>query len=299
MQQLSRELLVGTFDLHTHGYPEIHRGLGMAHDDFEQAEYAKSRGMAGYLLKSHIWPTMDRVYHIRQRVTDIKVVPSIVLNSLIGGISPGVLEAAVLQGAEAAFFPTWTSANDLERKGFSRTIRKELPSLEPFMKEGLSVFGPGGELTQNARDVLRVANDAEIVLSTGHLSGQECVALAREADRIGFRRLVFTHPDSRSVAASDEEISEAAKCGAFIEWTLHGMMPKSQRTKPQTVVEWIEKLGAKSCVLTTDVFGPSGLPEPDQLQMYLGLLAELGVSVEDIKQMSQTNPLALINGGNK
>ncbi len=294
MQQLSRDLLVGAFDLHTHGYPEIHRGLGMALDDFEQAEYAKSRGMAGYVLKSHIWPTMDRVYHIRQRVGDLEIVSCIVLNSIIGGIQPGVLEAAILQGAESVCFPTWSSANDLSNSGFSRTIRKELPSLEPFMKEGLSVIDAFGELTQAARDVLRVAKEAKILVSTGHLSGRESVLLAQEADRIGFRQLVITHPDSNSVRASDEEILESAKCGAFIEWTLHGTMPKSQRTKPQKIVEWIERLGAGSCVLTTDVFGRSSLPEPDELQLYLGILLELGVSVEDIKTMSQANPLALV-----
>ncbi len=298
MQQMSRELLVGAFDLHTHGFPEINLGLGMALDDFEQAEYAKSRGMAGYVLKSHIWPTMDRVYHIRQRVDGIHVVPSIVLNSIIGGIQPGVLEAAILQGCEAVFFPTWTSANDLKSGGFSRIIRRELPSLEVFMKEGLSVLGETGDLTANARDVLRVAKEAEILVSTGHLSGKEIVALAQEADRIGFTRLVITHPDSNSVGARDEEIIEAARCGAFIEWTLHGTMPKSQRIKPQKIVEWIQRLGPQSCVLTTDVFGPASLPEPDELQMYFGILLDLGVSAEEIKLMSHANPISLVGGGN-
>ena len=295
MEQLSKELLVGSFDLHTHGFPEIHLGLGMALDDLEQAQYAKEKGMAGYLLKSHIWPTMDRVYHIRQHVNGIRVVPSIVMNSIVGGIDPGVLEAAILQGCEAAFFPTWTSANDLANNGFSRTVRKELPSLERFMKHGLSVLDVTGSLTAEARDVLKVARDAEIVISTGHLSGEECVALAREADRIDFRRLVMTHPDSRSVGASDEQIMEAARCGAYIEWTLHGMLPKSQRITPKKVVEWIDKIGPARCVLTTDVFGPSGLPEPDQMQMYLGLLHEFGVSVEDIRLMAHFNPLALVS----
>lgn len=296
MEQLSKDLLVGTFDLHTHGFPELHKGVGMALDDFEQAEYAKSRGMAGYVLKSHVWPTMDRVYHIRQRVEGIKVVPGIVLNALVGGVEPGVAEAAILQGAGAVFFPTWSSANDLKNGGFSRVIRKELPSLQVFMQQGLSVIDSDGNLTQKARDVLRVAKEAEILVSTGHLSGREGVALAHEADRIGFRKLVMSHPDSRSVGATDEEIIEAAKSGAFIEWTFIGMLPIAQRIKPQTVAEWIEKLGAKSCVMTTDTFGPASLPEPDQFQMYLGILAELGVSVEDLKTMSSTTPLSLVSG---
>lgn len=295
MQQLSKDLLVGAFDMHVHGYPEIHLGLGMALDDVEQAEYAKLKGMAGYILKSHIWPTMDRVYHIRQRVEGIKIVPSIVLNSILGGIDPGLLEAAILQGCEAAFFPTWTSQNDLERGGFSRTIAKELPSLKSFLQQGLSVLDHEGKLTSNARDVLRVAHDANITLATGHLSGLEVVALAHEAERLGYRKLVVTHPDSKSVVASEAEILESVKSGAFIEWTLHGMMPKSQRMHPSKIVEWIARIGPEQCVVTTDVFGRSSLPEPDEFQLYLGLLHEFGVSTDDIKLMSHTNPLFLVN----
>lgn len=294
MQQISKDLLVGAFDLHTHGYPEIHLGLGMALDDFEQAEYAKSKGMAGYLLKSHLWPTMDRVYHLRQRVDGIKIVPSIVLNSIVGGIDPGVLEAAILQGCQAAFFPTWTSQNDLTLGGFSRTIRRELPSLESFMKNGLSVLDGTGVLTPSAKDVIRVAAEANISLATGHLSGVEAVALAREAEKIGYRKLVLTHPDSRSVAATKEQIVEVAKSGAFIEWALHGMMPKSQRISPAKIAEWIETIGPSHCVITTDVFGPSSLPEPDEFQLYLGLLNEVGISVTEIKLMSHVNPLFLV-----
>lgn len=294
MHQISKDLLVGAFDLHTHGYPEIHLGLGMALDDFEQAEYAKSKGMAGYLLKSHLWPTMDRVYHLRQRIDGIKIVPSIVLNSIVGGIDPGVLEAAILQGCEAAFFPTWTSQNDLALGGFSRTIRRELPTLEPFMKSGLTVLDPDGILTSNAKDVIRVAAEAGISLATGHLSGGEAVALAKHAEKVGYRKLVVTHPDSRSVAATKEQIIEAAKSGAFIEWTLHGMMPKSQRISPAKIAEWIETIGPSQCVVTTDVFGPSSLPEPDEFQLYLGLLHEVGISVDDIRLMSQVNPLFLV-----
>lgn len=295
MQQLSKELLVGAFDLHVHGYPEIHLDLGMALDDVEQAEYAKSKGMAGYILKSHLWPTMDRVYHIRQRVEGIKIVPSIVLNSIVGGISPGLLEAAILQGCEAAFFPTWTSQNDLEKGGFSRTIAKELPSLKSFLNQGLTVVDNDGKLTPNARATLKVAADANMTIATGHLSGLEIVALAHEAEKIGYRKLVVTHPDSKSVVATDSEIMESVKSGAFIEWTLHGMMPKSQRMHPSKIVEWISKIGPTQCVLTTDVFGRSSLPEPDEFQLYLGLLHEFGISTEDIKIMSHTNPLFLVN----
>lgn len=289
--------LRGVFDLHTHGYPELIPGFGIELDDTKMATYARSRQMAGYVLKSHLWPTMDRAYHIRQQVPGIEVVPSIVLNTLVGGIQPGVLEAAIMQGAGAAWFPTWSSANDLERNGFSRRIRKMLPGLQALMSQGLTVLREPGSLTAEARDVLRVAKEHEIVIGTGHLSAPEVLALAAEANRIGYERLVFTHPDSNSVKADDETILEVARLGAYIEWTFVGMLPESQRIKPQQVVEWIGKIGPGRCVLTTDTFGPTSLQEPDLFQLYLGTLRNLGMPEEDLQVMAVKNPAFL--AGNK
>lgn len=296
MKQVADELLKDAFDLHVHGYPEVHRTLGMALDDVEQAQYAQTKEMAGYVLKSHIWPTMDRAYHIDRLVSGIDVAPSIVLNHIVGGVDPSVVEAAIVQGARAIFFPTWTSANDIKNGGFSRLIRRELPSLASLMDHGLTVIDGDGALTVNARDVLRVAKEHEVLVSTGHLSGREAVALSREADRIDFRRLIFSHPDSRSVGASDDEIVEAAQLGTFIEWTFIGMLPVSQRIKPQTVVDWIERLGVDRCVMTTDTFGPGCLPEPDQLKLYISVMLECGVSPEDIKSMVSVTPRRLMAG---
>lgn len=284
----------GAFDLHTHGYPEIRPGFGVELDDVAMAECARSRGMAGYVLKSHLWPTMDRAYHIHQQVDGIRVVPSVVLNSLVGGIQAGVLETAITQGAGAAWFPTWSSANDLTRGGFSARLKQMLPGLEALMKQGLTVLNSVGGLTPEARDVLRVAKEHEIVLGTGHLSGKEAVALADAAQHIGYERLIFTHPDSHSVDAADEDIVEAAKCGAYIEWRFIGTLRVSPRIGTQQVVEWIARIGADRCVLTSDTFGGSSLPEPDIFRSHLGALRDLGVVEEDLRKMAVYNPQFLV-----
>lgn len=291
--EASSNPLRDVFDLHTHGYPELLPGFGTELDDIEMARYARSQQMAGYVLKSHLWPTMDRAYHIRQQVPGIDVVPSIVLNALVGGIQAGVLETAIVQGAGAAWFPTWSSTNDLKRNGFSRRIRQMLPGLQAMMGQGLTVLNESGSLTAEARDVLRVAKEYQIVLGTGHLSAPEVLALAAEAGRIGYERLVFTHPDSNSVKADDETILEVAQLGAYIEWTFVGMLPESQRIKPQQVVEWIGKIGPQRCVLTTDTFGPASLREPDLFKLYLGTLRNLGVTDDDLQVMSVKNPAFL------
>lgn len=296
MDQVSRELLVGAFDLHTHGFPELHNSVGMALGLFRAGRVGqvprngRVRPQVPHLAGDgpHLSDPSEGGWD-QNRGRNRTQFPTRWDRTRFGRNS-------ILQGARAVFFPTWTSANDLTNGGFSSVIRKELPSLGAFMKNGLSAIDDSGNLTRNARDVLRMAKDAGILVSTGHLSGRIGVALAREADRIGFRRLVVSHPDSRSVGATDEEIVEAAKCSAYIEWTFIGMLPMTQRIKPQTVAEWITRLGPASCVLPTDTFGPSSLPEPDQFQMYLGILHELGISAGDIKLMSADTPVSLVSG---
>ncbi len=265
----------------------------MAQDDAEMAGHAARAGMAGYVLKSHLWPTMDRAYHLAQRVPQVDVLPSITLNALVGGCHPGVLETAVKQGARAAWLPTWSSHNDLSRNGFSRLIRAELPGLVPDV--GISLLTKSGALTDVARAVVRVACDARIVLNTGHVSAEETLAVAAESERIGFTKLVVTHPDSASVGATDEQVVEAARRGATIEWTFHGMLPDAQRITPQRVAEWVDTLGADRCVLTTDTFGRAGLPMADLLVYYMGLLVEAGVGDAEVKRMTAENPAALLD----
>lgn len=289
-------MLDGAIDLHVHGYPELKIGYGEGLDDVRMARRAKKKGLGGYVLKSHVWPTMDRVYHIRRRVKGIGIEGGIVLNSLLGGVSPGVVEMAVAQGAKAVWFPTWSSANDLRRGGFSKLVRDVLPGLDPFMGQGLTVIDDWGRLTAEARDVLAVAKSGGVMVGTGHLSPAEALALAGEAERIGFNRLVFTHPDSNSVGASEGEILEAAKRGAYIEWCFNAVSPTSQRMKAQRVVEWINVLGADRCVLSTDIFGRAPLLEPDLFQFFVGTLHNLGLSDAQVKTMVVENPRLILYG---
>jgi Family of unknown function (DUF6282) len=80
-------------------------------------------------------------------------------------------------------------------------------------KEGMSVL-KDGSLTQEAKEVLRIAREAEIMVGTGHISPDESLALMSEAQHIGYNRLVFTHPWSPSIAASDEDRGKA-RLGVF------------------------------------------------------------------------------------
>ena len=106
-------LLQGAIDMHYHGYPEITLGVRARLDDVEALEMARDMGMRGFVIKSQMWPSIGRVYQLRQRIQDVECFSGIVLNSIVGGLSPWAVEAAARQGAKVVWLPTWSSTHRL------------------------------------------------------------------------------------------------------------------------------------------------------------------------------------------
>src|SRR5215207_9008423 len=87
------ELLQGAIDVHHHGYPEISFDLKTRYEDVDELRLARDAGMAAIVLKSHMWPTVGRAYHLRRLVPGIEPIPSITLNPIVGGFSPMAVES--------------------------------------------------------------------------------------------------------------------------------------------------------------------------------------------------------------
>jgi hypothetical protein len=289
------DLLRGAVDMHFHGYPEISLDAPHRYRDEESAQLMMKAGMRGFVLKSHFWPTMAPVDALRSIVPGLEIFASITLNPCVGGFQPWVLEAAVKQGARVVFLPTWSARNDLQRNGVIHLLRKYLPSLEGFTEnEGITLIDERGELVPEVRRLLSGIHAYDLALFTGHVSIRESLALAREAGRIGFQKLVLDHPDSRSVGAAFEEIVEFARLGGYVEICALGLMPLFQRIAPQDFKKIIRAVGAHRCILTSDSFfewAPSG---PEMLRMLIAALLEVGVREEEIILMNQVNPKRLL-----
>jgi hypothetical protein len=61
-------LVRGAIDIHVHGQPDLTESLKNRGDDVEVARMAQDYGMAGWVLKSHLWSTMDRARRIRDEL---------------------------------------------------------------------------------------------------------------------------------------------------------------------------------------------------------------------------------------
>ena len=130
------------------------------------------------------------------------------------------------------------------------------------------------------------------MLSTGHISWQESLALAREAHRIGFERLVMAHPLSVSVGAPHDAVREIVGLGAYAEFCWPTVSPG--RHSPVEVIGLIRAIGAERTILTSDYFGGAGPSPSDLLRMLAGVLYDNGLTLEEIRTAAVTNPAHLL-----
>lgn len=288
------ELLIDAVDLHCHVDLEFSLSrFRKALPEWEWLPRAEAAGMRAVVLKSHLWPSVSLSPFIAALYSgSVDVETSITLNPMVGGVDPWAVEAAAQMGARAVFMPTWGSRNDRDRGGFHRRLATAFEHFDPERLCTLSVTDGSGALTDGAQEVLRLAIEHDLMLSTGHVSWAESLVLAREAHRLGFERLLFGHPLSGSVGAPMDVIKEAAGLGAFIEVCWPTIAPG--RADPAEIVQLVQDIGASRFVFTSDFFSGSNPSPSDLLRMLLGVLYDAGLSPEQIRLGAAMNPAALL-----
>lgn len=292
---LADKMVEGAIDFHHHGYPEFSFEAKTRLEDVDELKVSRAAGMAGIVLKSHMWPTVGRAYHLRQLVPGIDVIPSITLNHAVGGFNPLVMESAARQGAKVVFMPTWSAAHDRERGGMSKYLRGFLDRAAALTPDtGLRVTGPDGKVLPEVTECLAVAAQFDMVVCTGHISPRESIALADRAKDYGIDEVVFSHPDSHSVGASREEIRDMVQLGACCEFCALGTLPAFQRISPTRAMEIIAEISPDRSVLTTDYFFEWSPPAPETLRMLIGTFLQMGMAPADVAKMVRDNPRRLL-----
>lgn len=289
------EMLVGASDLHVHVDLEFSATrFRKALPEWEWLARAEAAGMRAVLLKSHMWPSATLATLLGQVYSGpVQVATSVTLNPVVGGVDPWAVEVAAAMGARAVFMPTWGSANDRSHGGFHRRLAETFEHFDPARLSVASIVDDAGELVPAAHEVLRVTHERGLMLSTGHISWQESLALAHEAARIGFERLVLAHPLSVSVCAPHDAVSEIVRLGAYAEFCWPTVSPG--RRSPEEVVGLIRTIGSERTILTSDYFGGAGPSPSDLLRMLAGVLFDDGLTAEDIRTAAVDNPAHLLS----
>lgn len=283
--------LDGAVDLHVHTAPDVYpRSV----DDHELLADAAAAGMRALLLKSHHTLTADRATLAATApgaARGVRVFGGLVLNRTVGGLNPVAVETAIEFGARQIWMPTIHAAHCLQ------TAEMEFIRAEARRgRRGIAVLDDAGAVTTEARAILEIVRDADVVLGTGHLGPHESLALLRAAKDLGLRRTLVTHPLMAFTRFTHAQMREAAALGAKLEFCALSCIPEwHDPVPPAQTAAAIRAAGVEHCILASDGGQAWNKRPPAMLRAFAQLLHEEGVAQPDLRRMFATNPAELID----
>jgi uncharacterized protein DUF6282 len=272
-------LLSGAIDIHVHSLPDDRE---RSVDGLEAAVMARAHGMRGLVLKNHYDPTAGLAFMVRKQVPGVEVFGGIDLNLSVGGMNPAAVEHMTkVSGGYGRL--VWMSTFDAENQVRSSKENR------PFVR-----VSSGGSLLPEAKAVIGVVAKHQLVLATGHVSADEGLMLLREGRRQGVQHMVVTHAMNAPISMTVAQMQEAAKEGAFIEFTGGSMIGQGAAARVDGFADAIKKVGPAFCILSSDL-GQKGNPLPaDGFAAFIAALHARGLSDADLDRMSKQNPAALL-----
>jgi len=276
--------LQGAIDLHCHFGPDAHRARSVT--AIEAVAEALEAGHAAVVLKSHDQPTTLLAWALDQTTPGMRVFGGICCDREVGGVNPAAVDAALRTGAKVVWLPTLSSEQD-QRNG----VAAQLGILGP----GLRVTDDEGQLTAATREVLDLVAEHDAVLATGHVSGEEHLAVAAAFGTRG--RLLVTHA-MEELAGPDLTVAqcvELADLGATIELCAMTCIGGLATRKPAELAACARAVGPARCTLGSD-YGQQVNPHPAAgLQQWADALVAEGLSRAEVRRMACANPAALLN----
>jgi hypothetical protein len=300
---LTDPALVGAIDVHVHVDPDAPGtgGVIRALDIFDAVTLAKSRGMRGFVFKTHQDAgSAGAAYLVRKHVAPgFEVFGRMASNYATGGINVAALEHySQLKGGWGRIFemPTRDSITATTRPGSMDP--KNLEQARPWMlmmPEGTPPYiavSKNGELLPEVKHLIGVLakirtvdSNGRMVLATGHATPEEHLLLAREGRRQGLN-VLLTHP------GDIPQLPEAAKLGAFIEVTASNIYKnEAGRTAAAAL---IRKIGAESVIISTDCGQTGNVYPTDCLALAARGLRAHGITQRELDLTYKTNPAKLL-----
>src|SRR3979490_739676 len=103
------ESLKGGYDLQVHVAPDV---IERRIDDLDLSREFLARGLRGFVLKSHYFPTAERAKVVTRAVPGIAAFGAITLNHSVGGLNPVAVELAGRSQCKIVWFPTGDAGNE-------------------------------------------------------------------------------------------------------------------------------------------------------------------------------------------
>ncbi|MFH1381392.1 MAG: DUF6282 family protein [Chloroflexota bacterium] len=282
------KLIAGAIDMHVHFNPDSLQERRQ--DALKLAYSARDLGMRAIVLKCHDGNTTPVALLVSELVPEVRTFGSVTLDNEVGGLNPAAVLSAARMGARVVWMPTITAANSKART--EKTMGFKIPG------PAQTILDTQGKLLPAAKEIFQIVKEYDIVLASGHLSPKETFALAEEAQKIGFAKMVVTHALQWPLVdtpISEDNVKQLAKSGAFIEHSFWGWMPTiANAADPKLIVASVKATGAGRCIMSSDFGQIYHPPAPEGLRLFITTMLRNGLTEQDIETMVKTNPANLL-----
>jgi hypothetical protein len=143
-------------------------------------------------------------------------------------------------------------------------------------------------------DMIDLVAEHDLALSTGHSSPEEVLLLTREARERGIDRILATNPLYWAIRMSVEQMVEAARLGAYIEFIYYSIGRPDATVTMEDYVHAIRAIGPERCILSS-CGGQAWLPiHTFAWAELLRGMRENGLTEDEIALMCVVNPARLL-----
>lgn len=286
-------LLIGAVDPHVHSGPSI---APRSIDHLELLKEASAAGFAAIVPKDHDYSTAIAVAMIVRHHPEltVKILPSIVLNNVVGGINPYAVEHTAALGGKIVWMPTLAAENHLRWEKSSNWAH---PASTQKMRHAtaIPVLNDDESVRDDVKEVLDVIAKNDMVLASGHLHVSETWKVFEEAKQRGVRSMVLTHPED-IVDASTNDVRGLASMGAYVEHSISFFIEGSKfKTRDgDDLQRLIDAAGVDQTVLCSDL-GQTGAISPiEGIRRGIRLCIDLGYDDQQIRKMVSSNAARML-----
>lgn len=275
-------------DIHYHANPDLYDRRWHA---LEAGKIYQSLHGAVYLT-SHLGATSIQATLAQQ--SGLPIFPSVVLNHIAGGVNyrtvvQALTEYQPLMAARMiVHFPTCTGRNYCSR------LTREFSHSEftGYSQKGETVFNAQGKLRANALDILKMARDYPIVLSTGHAAKQEIYSMIDACIKYNVPALLLNQPAHPLVDLKSSTLKELAKNEFvwFEQTTLTYLLEYQDKKDLKSVLTTIPR------VIYSSDLGQTNLMDVAQwLDFTTALFDEFQLSPQRRKELVLSNAAKLLS----
>jgi GNAT superfamily N-acetyltransferase len=290
MPNPTEPLLQGAYDLHVHLAPDV---VPRAQDGTELAYEAQQAGMAGMLIKDHTAPTAGAAHVLNQAWPEgAHFYSALVLNPPVGGLNSYAVAAALREGVDVVYMPTYAAAHQIVVQGADAFAPAYPRPGDDWA--GISLLDAAGELVPEVWPILDLIAEHDAVLATGHIAPAEILALLPAARDRGVSRVLVTHASWAVPGLSLAGQLAAVGYGAMIEHCLMGTLGETPALRPATIRDQVRGVGVHNCLLSSDLGQAANGPVVAGFAGLLGKMRQAGMTDAELRILIEDSPRRLL-----